>query len=200
MATYDPESTRESLVQATFDEVYQNGVRAASLEGILGRVGVTKGALYHHFDNKKALCAAMVDEVIRGRILETWVTPLANSRDPIGTLQEILHGFGSLTEEEVIHGCPLNNLSQEMSGVDEEFRTKLADLYTLWRDGLRDALARGQSAGTVRREIDPEKVALFFISSVEGAFGMAKSQRGVGVLNDAAEVLSSFLDTIRAHG
>ena len=133
MAKYDPQATRENLVQATFDEVYEHGLRAASLDGILGRVGVTKGALYHHFGNKKALCEAMVDEVIRPRVLGMWVAPLEASHRPVETLQEILRGLGSLSEEEVVHGCPLNNLSQEMSGVDEEFRRKLVDPYALWR-------------------------------------------------------------------
>lgn len=197
MGKYDPNATREHLVQATFDEVYQHGMRSASLDGILGRAGVTKGALYHHFDNKKALCGAMVDEVIRPRVLETWVRPLADTEDPVATLQELVRGLDGVGEEQVIHGCPLNNLSQEMSGVDDDIRSKLVAVYDLWRDAIRDALLRGQGNGTVRRDIDPAKVALFVVSSLEGAFGMAKNARSVDTLQASAEVLASYLDTIR---
>jgi len=197
MGKYDPDATRENLVQATFDEVYQHGMRSASLDGILGRAGVTKGALYHHFSNKKALCSAMLEEVIRPRVVETWVTPLARSEDPVASLQQILRGFHDIGEEQVVHGCPLNNLSQEMSGVDEEFRAKLVEVYDLWRESIRDALKRGQGSGTVRRDIDPGKVALFVVSALEGAFGMAKNARSVSTLKDSAEMLASYLDTIR---
>lgn len=198
MGKYNPGATRENLVQAAFDEVYQHGVRAASLDGILGRAGVTKGALYHHFSNKKALCEAMLDEVIRPRVVETWAVPLAESDDPIATIQGILKGFYQMTEEQVVHGCPLNNLSQEMSGVDEEFRARLVEVYGQWHESLRDALARGQKNGTVRRDTDPDKVAGFVVASLEGAFGMAKNARSAEVLSDAAGQLVDYLETLRS--
>jgi TetR/AcrR family transcriptional repressor of nem operon len=197
MGKYDPDATRENLVQAAFYEVYQHGVRSASLDGILGRAGVTKGALYHHFSNKKALCEAMLDEVIRPRVIETWAVPLAASDDPITTIQGILSGFDQLREEQVVHGCPLNNLSQEMSGVDEEFRARLVDVYDQWHESLRKALARGQGNGTVRQDADPGKIAGFLVASLEGAFGMAKNARSVEVLTDAAGQLVDYLETLR---
>lgn len=197
MGKYDPDATRVSLVQAAFDEVHQHGMRAASLDGILGRAGVTKGALYHHFSNKKALCGAMVDEVIRPRVLQAWVRPLAESDDPVTTIQQIVRGFTSVDEETVIHGCPLNNLAQEMSGVDDDMRARLVAVYDLWRDTIRDALLRGQGNGSVRRDVDPTRIAMFVVSSLEGAIGMAKSARSAEPLQAAADVLSSYLDTIR---
>ena len=198
MVKYDPDATREHLVQAAFDEVYQHGVRAASLDGILGRAGVTKGALYHHFSNKMALCETMLDEIIRPRVVETWTVPLAETDDPITTIQSILKGFDQLSEEQVIHGCPLNNLSQEMSDVDEEFRAKLVDVYQQWHESLRQALARGQGNGTVRQDADPDKIAGFLVASLEGAFGMAKNARSVEVLTDAAGQLVDYLETLRS--
>jgi AcrR family transcriptional regulator len=198
MVKYDPDATREKLVQAAFDEVYHHGLRAASLDGILGRAGVTKGALYHHFNNKKALCQAMLDEVIRPRVVETWVVPLAEADDPITTIQGILKGFDQVSEEQVVHGCPLNNLSQEMSGVDDEFRAKLVDVYDQWHESLREALGRGQANGTVRPDADPDKIAGFLVASLEGAFGMAKNARSVKVLADATRQLVDYLETLRS--
>jgi len=197
---YDPDATRGNLIQAAFDEVYRKGMRSASLDGILERAGVTKGALYHHFPNKKALCVAMVDEVIRPRVLELWVEPLAHSDDPIGTLQEILRTRALPTSEEQVRcGCPLNNLSQEMSSVDEEFRLQLVNVYDHWRTGIREALERGQKAGTVRRDIDSGDTALFIVSSMEGAMGMAKNVHSVDALRSATGVLVSFLETLRPN-
>ena len=56
MATQrDPGRTRQHLLEAAFQEIYKVGFQAASLQTILSNAGVTKGALYHHFKNKKAL-------------------------------------------------------------------------------------------------------------------------------------------------
>ena len=53
----DSERTRERLLQAASREIYRSGFQSASLDTILAVAGVTKGALYYHFDNKEALGA-----------------------------------------------------------------------------------------------------------------------------------------------
>src|SRR6202044_3625075 len=60
----DPERTRERLLRAASREIYRSGFQSASLDRILVSAGVTKGALYHHFENKEALGYAVVEEVI----------------------------------------------------------------------------------------------------------------------------------------
>ncbi|WP_164144447.1 TetR/AcrR family transcriptional regulator, partial [Serratia marcescens] len=50
----DPARTRTALLGAAFDEMHRSGFRGADVETILDNVGVTKGALYHHFDSKEA--------------------------------------------------------------------------------------------------------------------------------------------------
>ena len=48
----DPVLTRQRLLQAASQEICHSGFRGSDLEAILNRAGVTKGALYHHFENK----------------------------------------------------------------------------------------------------------------------------------------------------
>ena len=56
----DAERTRERLVQAAAREIYRAGFQSASLETILAATGVTKGALYYHFDSKEALGLSLI--------------------------------------------------------------------------------------------------------------------------------------------
>src|ERR1700679_2111243 len=108
----NPERTRELLLQAACQEIYRSGYRSADLDAILARAGVTKGALYYHFDNKEALGYAVVDEVIAVNLDQKWVQPLRNAQDPIAVLVRIIQAE-SLKAEDVQRGCPLLNLSQE---------------------------------------------------------------------------------------
>src|SRR5262245_10035351 len=137
----NPDLTRENLLQAAFWEMYRNGFRAADLDAILKKARVTKGALYHHFDSKAALGHAVIDEVIQNRILDRWLRPLERAEDPIRGIIEVLGAFTADKLREVCEfGCPLNNLAQEMSPVDEIFRKKIHRIYKLWWDGLADSL------------------------------------------------------------
>src|SRR5919197_193614 len=149
-----PDVTRQKLLEAALEEIYRRGFQAASLDTILARAGVTKGALYHHFPDKAALGYAVVDELVKGLLLQRWLTVLEeSSADPLTALQQTLrHRAASLTTEEIELGCPLNNLAQEMSPLDEQFRLRIDATFGAWRDAFARALARGREPGRgVRR-------------------------------------------------
>jgi AcrR family transcriptional regulator len=195
----EPDVTRGKLLAAAFEEIYRQGFQAASVDRILAGAGVTKGALYHHFPDKAALGYAVVDEVVKGLLLERWLTVLEESpADPLTALQQTLrHRAESLTAEEIELGCPLNNLAQEMSPLDERLRERVAAALEAWAAGFTDALERAQDAGTVRPDVDAARVAAFLVAAVEGSFGMAKNARSVAVLRSNLELLADYLDTLR---
>ena len=199
MVTRDPEATRQKILTAAFEEIHRNGFRSASLDQILKKTGLTKGAFYHHFPNKNALGYAVVDEVIRQLVLDEWVLPLEGSDDPLEALRA---RFESIPHENVdiacTIGCPLNNLAQEMSPIDETFREKLEAVYGLWKQKITEAFLRGQGAGTVRSDIDPHQCAAFIIASIEGALGMCKNARDPWVLESCLAGLTQYLESLRA--
>ncbi len=194
----DPDKTRQALLEAAFDEIYEQGFQGASLDSILARTGVTKGALYHHFKNKLDLGYAVVDEVIRPKIREVWVEPLLDADDPIEGLKSVYMQAGEVMGEQVCTcGCPLNNLAQEMSGLDEGFRQRLHGALQSWQQGISQALRHGQVAGTVRDDIDTDKTATFLLASLEGTVGLAKNSQSEAVFEASKYALDHFLDSLR---
>jgi len=194
-----PDLTREKLLNAAFGEIHRCGFQAASLERILARAGVTKGALYHHFADKAELGYAVVDEVVKRLLLERWLGLLDQcGEEPLDALQRVFrHRAASLTAEEIELGCPLNNLAQEMAPLDERFRRLLDATFDAWRKGFAQALRRGQANGTVRRDADPGKVAAFLVAAAEGSYGLAKSASSRTMLRSNLETLASYLDSLR---
>lgn len=193
----NPERTRECLLQAAFQEVYRSGFRGADLETILDRAGVTKGALYHHFENKEALGYALVDEVILGLIRDKWFRPLQKSENPIDALVGVVQST-SLLPEHIQCGCPLNNLAQEMSPLDEGFRKRLAKIFSEWHDGIAAALHEGKKRGVVRRDVDPDETATFLIAANEGCWSLAKNSQDVRVLKSGIRSMIRYLESLRA--
>ena len=51
--------TRDALLRAAARLFARNGIEATSLDAIAAEVGLTKGAIYAHFENKKALMIAV---------------------------------------------------------------------------------------------------------------------------------------------
>src|SRR5438874_13071214 len=179
-----PENTRQRILDAAFDEFYKNGFQGGSLNRIVVEARTTKGAVFHHFKGKKDLGVAVVREVIQPDFKQQWSDPLAHSSDPITDLKRIFRQCANtkIADGGLVYGCPLNNLAQEMSPLDEKFRQSLEKVYVAWRETMAAAFARGIKAGKVRRDVSPPKVAAFIAAAKAGMAGKAKSTQDEALL------------------
>ena len=198
-ATRNSEKTRRQILDAAFEEFYKNGFQGSSINRIVDQAGTTKGALFHHFRGKNDLGYTVVREVIYPHLKERWADPLAKTTDPITDLKRL---FRQCMKEEIangsiVQGCPLNNLAQEMSPLDEKFRKSLEQIYIDWRDCLAAAFARGIKAGTVRKNVSPHKVAAFIVAAQAGIAGTAKNAQSERLMIEAGSALFEYLNSLR---
>lgn len=194
----NPDETRRKLLNAAFEEIHVHGYTAASMDRIVERSGVTRGALYHHFGSKKALAQAVIDGSVRAMVVESFLGPLQAADNPIDGIQACVTAkCEEVTPDTVSCGCPLNNLAQELSATDDDFQELIGGLYSDWRAGLAEALAAGQTRGQVREDVDVGKVATFIVSVCAGTAGFAKSSRDPDVAMASAAVLGDYLETLR---
>lgn len=194
----DPERTRGRLLKAGFREVYRSGFQGASIDTILAAANVTKGAFYHHFESKEALGHAIIDEVIEALARDRWFLPLQRSedRDPVDALIEIVQVVPN-GPRDVKGGCPLANLAQEMSLLDEQFRRRLATIFHTWQKSVAVALRRGQSEGSVRRDVVPEEAASFLVAMIEGYELLAKNAQDAKVWEVGLGNIMRWLQSLR---
>jgi len=94
-------------------------------------------------------------------------------------------------------GCPVNNLVQEMSGVDEGFRRRLAEILEEWTGTVADGFRRGQVNGSVHPDVDPREVATFVVASYQGACGVAKNAQDIGPFTACRDRLDAYVETLR---
>lgn len=193
------DATRARILEAAFREIYHKGYQGMRLDDVLRQTGLTKGALYHHFPNKLTLGYAVVEEVIAGAMAGIWVESLRDSRDPLGDIirlvTDLARGQGPF--DAVTQGCPLNNLAQEMSPLDEGFRSRIDRVFQAWSGCLVEALERGKTLGTVRQGLDSERTATFVIAAVEGCIGMAKNAQSLERLQVCTGSLVEYLESLR---
>lgn len=196
----DADATRARLLDVAFAEIYANGFQGLRVDALLEKAGLTKGAFYHHFPSKQALGLAVIDEVLAGMADLIWGDHLRQFDDPIeGIEASVSFALGMLGERCTTLGCPINNLAQEMSGIDEAFRARLDRLFRGIIDNISGALRRGQNRGIVRANVDTAAAATFILASVEGSIGLAKSARSADVLDTALREARRYLVTLRAE-
>ncbi len=132
--------------------------------------------------------------MIQPMVVTRWLGPLEASDDPISALAESTRTvMAGATPEEICCGCPLNNLTQELSGADEDFRKHLDRIADSWRAGIQAAFERGQEAGNIRKDVNASAAAGLVFATYQGFIGTVKTSRD----KDAVLAgLSMFLDLL----
>ncbi len=194
----NPDETRQKILMAAFEEVFKNGYQGMRLDEVIAVTGLTKGALYHHFSSKLTLGYAVVDEVITPIIKAVWEDNLADADDPLAMIIEIIRSLPDSKPMSIVeYGCPLNNLAQEMSPLDEGFRQRLDASFTIWSTALVTALQKAKDSGSIRADINCEETATFIMAALEGCIGLAKNAQSKERLITCNRGLTDYLQSLK---
>ncbi|MDN3584834.1 TetR/AcrR family transcriptional regulator [Mucilaginibacter flavus] len=186
-------NTRLTILQKSFDLIYVNGYQATSIDVIIATTQVTKGAFYYHFKNKDDMGMAVVNEVMYPAMTEVLIKPLINSADPVNDIYKMVHGL--LLDNphmQVKYGCPVNNLTQEMSPINEAFSQVLTRLVNECNEAIMQSVENGKKAGSIRANVDAWQVAYFVMS---GYWGI----RNFGKLFNSADCYHTFLKELHSY-
>lgn len=151
------------------------GFQGTSMDDLVKKTALTKGAFYHQFPTKLDLGYAVVEEVLTELILDRWIRPLDAYTNPVdGILTQMQRNIGDTPPELLRFGCPLNNLVQEMAPVDKGFNRRLNAALNLWITELNRHLLRGQQQGFIRKDVKTAEAAHFIVMAHEGFYGIIK--------------------------
>ena len=125
-------------------------------------------------------------------VLDALNVPADHAR-PLDALLQLLDQVQGWDEESVRLGCPLNNLMQEMSAVDEEFRLHLTAIVTRWQSRVEALLQLAQARGQLLPAVDCHAAALFIVAAWEGCVSVAKNMRSMPVFVASIEQLKCYI-------
>lgn len=197
-----PEETRQKIIDAAFKEMYKHGYQGMRVDQVLKNTDLKKGAMYYHFTSKQALGYAVFDEYIAKKGGELWVQPLYDFDDPLEAIHTLFVKNGLSAKEDwgdeaITLGCPVNNLAQEMSPIDQGFRMRTEGLFEAWKEALSEVLKQGQQAGIVDPSVSTENSALFILSIIEGIQGLTKVHQDNEIYFTCGRELERYLSSLR---
>lgn len=183
------ETTRQKLINATYEEVYSHGYQGAVLADILKNAGVHKGSMYYYFSSKKQMVLAAIEEKT--------VTWFSDRYDKIlkldsGCFNEFIETLKDTQNMDFKRGCPVANLVQEMSNLDEDFNRTMKSIYNDFTERIRSILDKSIKYKEMKK-CDSKKLALFIVSTIEGGFLSAKASGDIQEYNITIEILISML-------
>jgi len=119
--------------------------------------------------------------------------------DPIERVFGILDGYRQQLEAtEYQRGCPIGNLALELSNSHPPARRLIAENFSGWRDAVKRCL--DDAAGRLPAGTDTEQLALFVLTTMEGAVMLARAYRSIEPYNTAATMLRDYFDCLLREG
>src|SRR5262249_26318685 len=140
-------------------------------------------------------------EVLAPMTMTRWVDPIASFANPLdGILHQLDRNIGEAPQDMLNHGCPLNNLMQEMANSEPGFQLRLRRVLERWIDGVAAEIRRGQRSGHIRRSVKARDVAAHVVMSHEGFFGIIKGLRDKRIFRSLRRSLEDYFAGISASG
>lgn len=162
-------ATMHRMQTAGLELFYANGYYATSVDDILKKLSLSKGAFYYHFASKEDFFIQIIQNLLARKIYSVLIEPIEGHDNP---LEQIVDCFEEALETAVHNdmdfGCVLNNFLTEFRGKDQKIMKHLCDIFSIWEVNLVSTLQKGKFNGYVDRHVDCEAAATYLISSYFG--------------------------------
>lgn len=186
-------STRDDLIEAARDLLWERGYGATSPREILDAAGAGKGSMYHHFRGKEALAQAAIERNTQQMQAEV-DGALASSASALSRVRAYL-----TRPREVLKGCQFGRLVQDPEVIEAPaLRSGVEDMFAWIRAQLASVIADGVTGGEFRSDLDPTRTAAALAATLQGAYVLARAAQDATVFDDAVEGVLALLDTARA--
>lgn len=181
---------RRTILNAALTVLSDEGYAGMTTARVARRVGVTEPILYRHFASKRAILRSLLDEVI-GRMMGAFNELVAGETDPKAALQRICRAYPELSRR---YGREFRIINQSLvEANDSETREALARHYDAYRALLEGLIEKGQSVGSLRRDIPASVGAWHLIHSALGFLMTQEIRPGVSSSKDLETLADAAL-------
>lgn len=156
------EATRRKILDAAIEVFGEVGYAAAAWGTIIERTGMTKGALYHHFDSKESLASAIIEEGSS--------TILAAFRNVCGpsspALENMIHG--TFTIGNVLESDKTARAAEQLTAALSGFNDAAARFWVNLVELMTAQARRAGAEGDLRQGVDPVSVSESIVGAIFG--------------------------------
>lgn len=177
--------TRTRILLACAELYRRQGMTGTGLKQIAQAADAPFGSIYHFFPGGKA---QLTEEVIRwsGAMYRDAVLAVLRGFPDLPSSIEGAFANAALVLEatDYADACPIETIALEVASTDERLRIATSEVFTNWIDvGVEHLEDTGLSADACRR------VMFAFVTSLEGAFVLARAMRSTEPLEAAGKAV-----------
>jgi AcrR family transcriptional regulator len=180
------EETRIKIVRAAVKLFARQGYHKTTITDLAQAIGLTSGAIFHHFANKEAILNGVVDWVERGMHVYSDITDNAE-HGSLAMIEEVLRVMCSHFNRNPEATICLAALATEFAGSGHPMETRLKQIYKIFVDSLASKLMDNKSV------TDPEAASIAFIGAVQGIAVQGLLRQGERTVDELAAGFLSLM-------
>lgn len=181
-------ATRDRIVVAAAELMYEQGVAGTSLQEVQQAARVGGSQMYHYFKDKASLVHAVVacqgDAVLESQ--RPWLRRI-DSLEGIRAWRD--HVVSSARRRECRGGCRVGSLASELADLDPAARSDLAGTFARWSGAIREGLDAMRERGDLAAGADTGRLAYALLAAAEGGLLLSKAMRDVAPLESALDTV-----------
>lgn len=193
----DDHPTRALIVEAAANILKSVGVARFHVDDVLAATGLTRGAVYHHFDN--------VDDLVESALLATFVEGIGANLDYVGKVMSSATTFDEFrtgilqanvlyaTNEGLRSVRALRAHALAATAARGRIATALAEQQQRLTNAYVDVITEAQNKGWVNPAIQPETLAVFIQAYSFGVIIDDVSERHIEP-ESWAQLIADFFD------
>jgi AcrR family transcriptional regulator len=175
------EATRQRIIDAAVDLFDEIGYPATGMGDIIGRAQITKGALYHHFDSKESVAAAVI-EMGSATLLSTFVS-VCQSATP--AVENLIHSTFVIADH--MAGDEVTRAAARLTHTLGHLCEAAAHANRAWLSAMAEQLKRVAEEGDLREDVEPDDAAETIVAATIGSTLMSAE------MSDGSDLLERLL-------
>jgi AcrR family transcriptional regulator len=188
--------TRIKMIQTALDLFHQQGVNATSVDEVLAKSGTGKSQFYHYFKSKEGLVHAVLQHFYE--MLKSNQLPVKNE---IESWEDLEHWFRFfITAQKGMQcerSCPIGTIGNDLSNSQDLLRQDVRLIFQFTRHSLARFFSGTKAKGEIPATVDPDALADFCFSIMQGGLLVAKIQRESAPFENAVAHALAYLKSLR---
>lgn len=170
-------TTKNTIIKESANLFNTQGYKATSISDITKATGLTKGAIYRHFESKSDL----EQEALRslGKLMFNELGQSIREAKTFQLKMDAIFSFFEKYMETPLYqgGCPLMNAAVEVDDTNTPLRQQAYNMLAQLKASVGKLLENGIKNGQIKPEIDPAFYSTIIIATLEGGIMMSKLER-----------------------
>ena len=186
--------SKKEIIRKGVDIFRKQGYHNTGISDILYTCDIPKGSFYNYFRSKEDYCISVLD-YYGDSLLEFMKNKLKSDGDsPIENLKELYRAFIEIVEkEEIKSGCLVNNISNEVGGLNDKFAEAADQIFQKWMNAIASVVTKGQATHEIRNDMGALEIAEYLHGTFYGLLSRMKVTRNTDGLNDWHKMTFKFL-------